>query len=81
MLNFYKSQSGDNEGFWFKIFVPNSVTIIGVSNVDNRRCMVLTNSGAFHLTYASLDKLMWEVMSGTGLSEEEIENTFSKIWD
>jgi hypothetical protein len=79
-LNFFKRQMGDEQGFWFKIFIPNSVTIGGLTSVNEQFCELAVGSYQCRIAYNSLDGLMWDIMTGNAEPEEEIEATFSKIW-
>lgn len=76
MLNFYKKISDEGPGFWFKVFIPNSVIISGLKDVDGKYCEITTGAEQWQIYYKKLKGLMWDVMTGHAQSEEDIENTF-----
>lgn len=80
MMNFYKRQSGGDQGFWFKIFVPNAVKIHGIVGIDANSCEVATDSGQRRIAYDRLGHLMWEVLTGKPQPEKKIEASFAKLW-
>ena len=79
MLNFYKKQVGDDNGFWFKVFIPSSVKIIELKTISNDKYVIKTDKDQYELNYNDIDGLMWDLMSGTGVEEDEIESNFKLL--
>lgn len=81
MLNFFKLQNNSEIGIWFKVFVPQSMIIREIKSVNGECCEVIIGSECHRLSYSRIEDLMWDVMTGNAEQEDEIETTFSKIWN
>lgn len=80
-LNFYKRQLGDDEGLWFKTLVPESVEIREMQASDEGHLDAVLGTSSRRLTFSRIDDLMWDVITGKGQEEHEIEAAFEMLWD
>jgi len=72
-LNFYGSPTHDKWGFWFKIHVPSSVTLVSLEDSDLNGFIARTDSSSMFVSYNHIRELNW--------NEEDILNRFDLIWD
>ncbi|WP_339727782.1 hypothetical protein [uncultured Gimesia sp.] len=81
MLNFFKCQIDSEIGIWFKAFIPQDEAIRDIESVDDECCEVIIGSERHRIYYTKIDGLMWDLMTGNAVTEDEIKTTFSKIWN
>jgi len=73
VINFFKLRKNGKTGYWFKIFVPVSEKKITLESIDDQSFCIQSNGKKSFVQFSSLDRLMWDVMTGKDEPESEIE--------
>jgi hypothetical protein len=80
MLNFFQASSQDQPGLWFKAFIPLDTPIDSLQARDADHYQMTSSGRRWTGQFSAIPRLMWDLMSGDGQSEQDIARRFALIW-